>query len=326
MNLLKKICALSLCLILFQTANAQWTKQNSNTLAWLYDIYFLNEKIGWIAGSGGTLLVTADGGTTWRQTPKFTTDAIRQIYFFNEKNGWLLCERDVYNRGAAFPSYVLRTADGGKTWEKSEFAATGRERITKIIFGKNDSAHAFGEGGMIFTLEKNENIWKKTPLSIKYLLLDGLFAADDAMRGIIVGAGGSILFTEDGGMQWSGANIYGDKRTRLNSVFFINSKNGWTAGANGKIFQTVSGGKNWREQKSVTTNNLNSIFFLDTAEGWAIGDEGTIVHTTTAGNIWSEEDSNTTHRLEKVLFSKRRGWAVGFGGTILRYDLNKNER
>jgi photosystem II stability/assembly factor-like uncharacterized protein len=320
MHRLKKTLVVLICFICFQTASAEWQKLNSKTLAWLQDVYFINEKKGWITGSDGAFLETADGGKSWRQAEKFTSDTIRQVYFSDEQNGWLLCERNIYNRGSNLPSYVLQTSDGGVNWDKLEFAKEGRERIAKIIFDKKGSALAFGEGGVFFALENDKKTWKKTPLFIKYLLLDGVYT--DESNGAIVGAGGSILFTEDGGASWNKANIHGDKSAKLNSVFFINRRNGWTVGANGKIFQTLSGGKTWREQKSGTTANLNDIFFTDTAEGWAIGDDGTVLHTTTAGNVWNPQNSNARHRLEKVFFTGKKGFAVGFGGTILFYDEN----
>jgi photosystem II stability/assembly factor-like uncharacterized protein len=317
---LQKIYVLLLCLIFLQTAHAGWMKQDSKTLAWLQDIYFINEKKGWITGSDGTFLETADGGINWRQANKFTSDTIRQVYFSDEQTGWLLCERSIYNRGSYFPSYILQTSDGGANWEKLEFAKEGRERIAKIIFNEKGVALAFGEGGALFALEDDKKTWRKTPFFIKYLLLDGLFTNES--NGSIVGAGGSILFTEDGGLSWNKANIFGDKSAKLHSVFFINQRMGWSAGAGGRILQTLSGGKTWREQTSGTTANLNDIFFTDTAEGWAIGDKGTILHTKTAGNIWNPVNSNAKHKLEKITFVGSKGWAIGFGGTILLYDEN----
>ena len=301
-----------------QAADAAWTKQNSNTLAWLKDVYFLSEKSGWIAGSDGTLLETGDGGKTWRQAKKFTDDTIRQVYFADARDGWLLCERNRFVRGTKMPTYALHTTDGGGTWENVEFAETGREFVTKIIFDKYGNGTAFGEGGAFFTLENDRKTWKKSVKPIKYLMLDGVFNADT--NAVIVGAGGTILTSEDSGTSWNQANIYGDKSAKLNSVFFANPQNGWTVGANGVIYQTVGGGKTWREQKSGISTDLNDIFFISTAEGWTVGDEGKILHTQTAGNIWVAEDSKTTHRLEKVFFNGKKGWAVGFGGTILNYN------
>ena len=311
-------------LICLQTANANWVKQKSGTLAWLHTGFFVNEKQGWIGGSDGTLLTTEDGGDSWKQREKFTSDTIRQIYFSDEKNGWLLCERDIYSLGANSPSYLLKTSNGGADWQKIEFTNNSRIRIAKIFFSENGLGFAVGESGTIFILQDDAKTWKKQPSPIRYLLLDGIFT--NKRNGVIVGAGGHIFFTDDAGISWNQANIFGSPNVKFNAVFFVNKDTGWTAGADGKIFQSVSGGKNWREQKSGSTANLNDIFFKDTAEGWAIGDEGTMLYTTTAGNIWKKNELKIRHKLEKIFFSGRQGWAVGFGGTILRYDLSNQNK
>ncbi len=319
MILVGKILIFLLFAASFQTAHANWTKQESNTLAWLRDVYFVNENKGFIAGSGGILLATEDGGKTWKKEKNFTSDTIRQIYFSDEKTGWLLCERNIFNLGANSPSYLLKTTDGGKQWEQMNFG-NGRNRIAKIFFTKNGFGLAVGEAGALFALQDDAKTWKKNPSPIRYLILDGIFT--DNFHGSMVGAGGTILFTDDAGASWSQATIFGNSNAKLNSVFFINQKNGWTVGTNGKIYQTINGGKTWREQNSNVSSNLSDIFFSNTAEGWAVGEDGTILHTTTAGNIWTLENSKVQHKLEKVLFVGKKGWAVGFGGTILHYAEN----
>ncbi len=322
MNFVKKVAVIALCFLCFQTTRAEWVKQNSGTMAWLRTVYFVNEKTGWIGGSGGTFFETTDGGKNWDKLRNFTSDSIRQIYFSDEKNGWILCERDIYNLGADSPSYLMRTKNGGADWERFTFAGK-RERVAKFFFTKAGLGLAIGESGAFFVLQEDEKEWKKQRSPVRYLLLDGAFTDDN--NGAVVGAGGSILFTENGGMTWNPATVYGDPKTKFNSVFFINQRNGWTAGAQGKIFQTINGGRTWREQKSGVTSNLNDILFLDTAEGWAIGDSGVILHTTTGGNVWTMNESKVRHKLEKIFFTGKSGWAVGFGGTILRYDENREK-
>ena len=76
----------------------------------------------------------------------------------------------------------------------------------------------------------------------------------------------------------------------------------------------------WREQKSGVTKDLSDVFFANTAEGWAVGVDGTILHTKTAGNVWNLEAAVGKPKLEKILFVGKKGFAVGFGGTILVYD------
>lgn len=323
MSLIKKFSVLLLLFVSFQTARAEWVKQNSNTLAWLRDVYFLNEKNGWITGSNGAFLTTVDGGKIWTKQKNFTGDAIRQVYFTDEQTGWLLCERNAFALGAMSPSYLLKTTDGGVNWERVEFTNNQRKRITKILFAKNGIGLAIGEGGAFFTMADDKKSWTRLPSPVRYLMFDGVFT--DSSHGAIVGAGSSILFTEDAGATWNKASVFGAADTKLNSVFFVNPKNGWTVGTDGKIYQTFNGGKIWREQKSNVAKDLTDVFFINTAEGWAVGDEGTILYTTTAGNIWTTVDSKDKHKLEKVLFVGKKGWAVGFGGTILSFDESRAE-
>jgi photosystem II stability/assembly factor-like uncharacterized protein len=321
-NFIVVLLLLFVCFI--QSAKADWVKQNSNTLAWLQDVYFLDEQTGWIAGSGGTFLKTADGGRTWTKEKNFTTDLIRQVYFTDERNGWLLCERNLFALGTNSPSFLLKTSDGGFNWERIEFSDSQRKRITKVLFSKNGDGLAIGEGGAFFSMSnEKQDLWKRVPSPVRYLMFDGIFT--DESHGIIVGAGGSVLFTEDEGLTWNKASVLGDAKAKLNRVFFVNPKNGWTVGSEGKIYQTFNAGKTWREQKSNVSADLTDVFFNNTAEGWAVGDAGTILYTTTAGNVWTTINSKDKHKLERVFFVGRKGWAVGFGGTILFYDENKPE-
>jgi len=311
---------LLLFFVCFQTARADWTRQNLNTLAWLQDVYFLDERTGWIVGSGGTYLATTDGGVTWKKEKNFTGDTIRQVYFTDEQTGWLLCERDLYTLGTNSPSYLLKTINGGVYWERIEFADSQRKRVTRFFFTKNGAGLAIGEGGALFAVTNDKKIWKRMPSPVRYLMSDGIFTDDS--NGTIVGAGGSILFTDDAGLSWTKASVIGGAETKLNAVFFVNQKTGWTVGSGGKVFQTVNG-KTWREQKTNVAVDLTDVFFSNTAEGWAVGNEGTILHTTTAGNIWTAINSETKHKLERIFFTGKKGWAVGFGGTILSYDENQ---
>ena len=317
MNICRTIFVLLFFLFSFQTAKADWIKQNANTLAWFHDIYFFNENHGFIVGGNGAFLETKDGGKTWAKRKSFTEDKILQISFSDEYNGWLLCERDIFSRGANASSYLMKTTDGGENWEKVEFKDAGRTRLTKIFFNQKGRGIAIGESGAFFEFQADET-WQKSSLPIRYLMLGGVFS--DETHGAIVGAGGSIYFTEDTGANWNQANIFGDKTAKLNSVFFANQRSGWTVGANGKVFQTQNGGKTWREQKSGVSSDLTDVFFANTAEGWAVGVGGTILHSKTAGNIWNVEETGIKHRLEKILFVGKKGFAVGFGGTILVYD------
>lgn len=315
------------CLFCFQTArSAEWTTVRSGTLAWLHDVYFFNGNKGFVAGSGGTLLATNDGGKSWEKRKIFIEDTIEQIHFTDENNGWLLCQRNQFSRGANASSYLMKTIDGGASWEKADFTG-GRERIAKIFSNKSGLTFAVGESGVFFVLQDDFKTWKRTASASKYLLLDGDFTGD--FHAVVVGAASGIFFSEDAGASWNKAFVTraasggNDGKTKLNRVFFVNKNFGWTVGGAGRIYQTVNGGKSWREQTSNTTHDLTDVYFLNTAEGWAVGDGGAILHTTTGGNIWTPMKSTVNRKIERVFFVGEKGFAVGFGGTILSFERTK---
>lgn len=304
-------------LICFQTARADWIRQNTNSFAWYKDVFFLNQYKGWITGTDGVLLSTDDGGATWMQYRKFTTDSFLQIHFVNESTGWLLCERNIYARGQNATSYLRKTTDGGRTWEKIEFQDGGRERVTKLLFSYDGGATAFGEGGIFYKLQEDGTTWKKSQSAIHYLLLDGDYADD--IVGAIVGTGGTIMFTEDSGLTWEKASLLGDTNVRINAIHFYGSRGVWAVGTGGRIFRSNGGARLWRQQVSTVTANLNDVYFTNATNGWAVGDNGIIVRTRDGGKTWFDVPSRITHRIEKVTFVGERGWAVGFGGTLLTY-------
>ncbi len=255
---------------------------------------------------------------SWRQNKKFTKDNIRDIYFSDEKNGWLLCERNVYNLGSQPPSYLMKTSDGGASWGEISFTKD-KDRIVRLFFAGDRSGFAAGESGAFLAMQNDKKTWKKFALPTRYLMLGGKFT--DNLHGVVVGGGGTVLFTEDGGLSWNQAKLADNPKIKLSSIFFVNQKIGWTVGEQGRIYFTNNGGKLWCKQSSNVTENLSDVFFINSEEGFAVGDGGMILHTATAGNVWNVEKNNSKHKLEKIFFVGRKGFAVGFGGTILTYNF-----
>ncbi|MEQ1604212.1 MAG: YCF48-related protein [Pyrinomonadaceae bacterium] len=318
MKTISKIFFLIALLCGFQTVNAEWVKRNTNTFAWFKDIYFQNLNKGWMTGTDGVLLSTEDGGMTWIQAKKFTNDNLVQIYFPTENTGWMLCERSIQGRNDQPMSYLRRTTNGGKTWDRVDFQGIGRERVTRFLFNPDGVGMAFGEGGVFYKLQEDGVSWTKTQTPMHYLLLDGAYGTEKL--GAIVGTGGTIMFTEDSGFTWEKASLIGDTDTRFNSVFFAGPKGGWAVGSKGRIFRSNGGGRLWRQQESGVTANLTDVYFTSATSGWAVGENGVILRTRDGGNTWIDVSSKTTHRLEKVIFNGARGWVIGYGGTVLTYD------
>lgn len=296
------------------TAMAEWTKQNSGTLAALRSVYFIDENKGWIVGSNGTFLVTDNGGKAWKRGRKFTDDNIRDVYFSDPTTGWLLCDRGPFRDTESSPSYLMRTIDGGSNWERNNFPESS-DRLVRFFFTKDGYGFAVGEGGGIWQMLDDKKTWKRSELPSRFLIFAGTFIDD--FNGVLVGSGGTVLFTFDRGVEWKNAIIPAGAKTRLHSVFFINQDTGWTAGVKGKIYVTSNGGKVWREQTSGINQDISDIFFVNLTNGFAVGDKGTIIETKSGGVTWTAVDTGFNSPLERVFFIGKKGFIVGFGGVIL---------
>jgi photosystem II stability/assembly factor-like uncharacterized protein len=129
------------------------------------------------------------------------------------------------------------------------------------------------------------------------------------------------MFTEDSGLTWDKATLLGETDTRFNAVYFGAAKEGaWAVGSKGRIFHSNGGARLWRQQQSTVTADLNDVTFTSPTNGWAVGENGIIVRTHDGGNSWFDVRSNVTHSLQRVFFNNDRGWAIGFGGTLLYYN------
>ena len=74
--------------------------------------------------------------------------------------------------------------------------------------------------------------------------------AIDAEHAVVVGYGGKVLLTSDGGFTWTQART-GTNRA-LYRVRFVDANNGWVSGQEGLILHTTDGGKTWKRQNSGT--------------------------------------------------------------------------
>jgi photosystem II stability/assembly factor-like uncharacterized protein len=154
--------------------------------------------------------------------------------------------------------------------------------------------------------------------------------AMDAEHAIVIGYGGKILLTEDGGFTWTQAPS--GTNHALYRVRFVDASTGWICGQEGLILHTTDGGKSWQRQKSGTNVYLFSLYFADRNNGWIVGDRSILLQTNDGGANWSLHKIRTASQEElspeeaivsadPVLYDvqfvdRQSGWIVGEFGKI----------
>jgi photosystem II stability/assembly factor-like uncharacterized protein len=64
---------------------------------------------------------------------------------------------------------------------------------------------------------------------------------------------------------------------------------------------------------------FSGVHFLDADKGWVVGSEPSVMYTPNGGIDWYEQSVSAETRLMSIDFiNNTHGWAVGYGGYILR--------
>ncbi len=158
-------------------------------------------------------------------------------------------------------------------------------------------------------------------------------------RAFVVGYGGKILETTNGGNSWdvrpSGTEL------GLYGIKMVDDTHGWVVGQEGVILHTADGGKSWQPQESNATfkesdgsakrSYLFAMDALDANTAFAVGDRSALSITTDGGKTWKatkvkmELDTSGGESLAAAdpifygvkFVDAQNGWIVGEFGKIM---------
>ncbi len=147
--------------------------------------------------------------------------------------------------------------------------------------------------------------------------------------GWVVGHGGTILKTTNGGDVWIQQNS--NTSTDLICVFFLNDQVGWVGGYNGIILMTTNGGDNWElNQLGFGSENVFELYFTDVQTGIVlIGNTvpyyySYILKTTNGGSTWNLEDEFYGEAYLDLFGLGSNDWVVGTGVSAYSLDSGNN--
>ncbi len=183
------------------------------------------------------------------------------------------------------------------------------------------TAYLLCEQGQIYATNDAGGKWVMYRTKADGRLLHAVFFKDE-LRGLVVGNGGIILATDDGGKTWQ--ERLNDKKEHFTNEHLLDiyaiGDQVWISGFSGTLLHSTDFGRTFEKQKTGTTMALQGIFFVDPNHGWAVGWSGTILRTLDGGKKWEDIDSSAaTWSLTSVYFrNEKEGWAAGFAGELLR--------
>ncbi|HMS33076.1 MAG TPA: YCF48-related protein [Ignavibacteria bacterium] len=335
-----------------------WSTNASNTLQDLSEIYFINKYEGFSVGSSGTILKTNDCGKLWSAVASGTSGYLHDIIFTGRStgycaglNGIILKSKDKGNSwsklvtGTSAPLFcldflngntgaaggyniIIKTTDGGKSWDNQDLDYAKVGAVAGICFLNNQTIYAAGNvaGGAFCKTTDGGFSWKINSLGLPNVF-DGSVDLVRSMSflnskyGYIVTDFGTILKTTDGGNSWLRDSSFRPSYTKLSVMYDIqitDSSHINISGSGGTVIRTSNAGLNWFSEAG-NKNSLRGCFFTDSYSGYAVGEKGEILKTKDGGIRWSVLNRFTTKFLNSVYFvNTNTGFAAGDSGTIFK--------
>jgi photosystem II stability/assembly factor-like uncharacterized protein len=275
----------------------------SGTKISLRGLSVVNDNIIWVSGSKGTIGKSTNAGRTWQwmKVKGFDSTEFRDIEAFDGSNAVIM--------GVAEPAYILKTTDGGETWQ------TVYENKTKGMFldamdFRGGHGVVIGDpiNGKVFIAETADwgSTWKEWPVDRRPAADSGeaFFAASgtnirvfDDKFFLVSGGLRSRLFTNDKvtdlpviqGKETTGANSISvfDKGNLKGSKQMIVVGGDFAADTSTykNCFYTNDGGKTWKAPSTPPHGYRSCVEYLSQKEIVSCGING-VDYSYDGGKNW----------------------------------------
>jgi photosystem II stability/assembly factor-like uncharacterized protein len=213
--------------------------------------------------------------------------------------------------GWGYGDSILRTTDGGASWQEQKVPALPHDSGFSISsLTAVDPEHAWAVGsvnpwsnvndstGFILGTDDGGAHWRVQRYQESPMLFDVAFA--DTRTGWVIGGPwpDMVLSTTDGGAHWQ-RSPFPAKDANMTSVCCTDERHVWVFGAPTMVFASDDGGHAWRvirtglaDKVAVTGGSSlgGEMQFLDGRHGWLVGGQDASILVTTDGGLhWDRQ-------------------------------------
>lgn len=268
-------------------------------------------------GERGHVLLSEDSGDSWRQVRVPTTATLTAVFFSDREHGWAV----------GHDAVILRTIDGGASWERVHFAPEEERPLLDLWFGDARAGYAVGAYSTFLASADGGASWDERSFAPEpWPMAEAAAGAGtageneagydpgldiDVHLNDIAGAGGGRLYiaaeagrvfrSDDGGASW-----WSMPSPYEGSFFGVLPLPGGSLlvfGLRGHLYRSDDGGASWRRIEVATEAMLT--------DGLRLAD-GTVVLTGLAGTLLVSRDG--AQSFEVVQLPGRQGLATALEG------------
>lgn len=292
------------------TALAQWTAQNSGTTATLHAVWGTSASDVFVVGNTGTILHY--NGTAWSAMSSGTTENLSGV--------WGFAANDVYAVG-----YTLTILHyNGTAWSAMPASNPGFAPLFRAIWG-NATTDVWAVGSGYLRMHYNGTAWSGST----NILTDNLFAVTGTSASNVLTVGDYGTAYRFTGSTWSGdLDVTGLTDLWLDfqgvwaaspAAFFVvgdYDPNGTGDGDSSGVVLKFDG-TTWTSLWQDHITELRAVWGTSAADLFVAGLKGAIAHYD--GSAFQIMTTGTTQNLAGLWGTANDVFAVGVGGTILRY-------
>ncbi len=263
---------------------------------------------GDLVGCGwqGTLAVSYDSAVTWEDRVPNAVDIWQTSII--DADTWFM---------AGDKGNVLKTLDGGQTLIKKKIP--GFDDILYACYFKNaNEGWVSGKTtGKIYHTVNGGDTWTDFTIagfSATKSYYEFFFI--DETVGYVLGVGGKVAKTTDGGNTWAttGDNIGTTLNLYCND--WKTEQNGYAGSGTGALYITTNGGVTWAPITIGASSNIRDIWFRDANNGVLVKENGEIWYTLTGGNTvgsWIAATEGAISQVTSVMCDHNGVfWAAGY--------------
>jgi photosystem II stability/assembly factor-like uncharacterized protein len=224
-------------------------------------------------GERGHVLVSTDGGVSWRQSPAPARATLTAVYFADARRGWAVGHDEV----------ILRTVDGGATWFIAHYAPEHEQPLLGVRFDAAGHGFAVGAYSTVYHSGDAGASWQSVPFVPEPLPVAGRAAAPRApARGATSAASAEDMRADAWAVQPHLTSINADGRGRL-----------YVTAEAGHIYRSDDDGGHWFELPSPYEGSFFGVLPLEDDSVLAFGLRGHLYRSDDAGQSWLAVASGT---------------------------------
>ena len=225
-------------------------------------------------GERGHILISSDGGASWRQIEVPTRAMLTAVAFVGNDVGVAV----------GHDSVILRTTDGGESWTMVYSAPEDEAPFFDVWFADADNGVAIGAYGSHYRTADGGLTWEFEPIGDTDWHLHQIARATNG-RLYLAAEAGFAYRSDDDGASWT------ELPTPYEGSFFgVLPLDGDTIllfGLRGHLFRSEDAGETWREIPTGTVAMLTNGIVLSDGTIVIVGLGGTVLASTDGGQSFS---------------------------------------